>query len=195
MLVVVTRRDRLRDFVEGAIRQLYRERYEAYLSSFAATIVAELGPSGDIECAAGIRFGNEAFFSECYLDRPIEYLLEDYMVNNVHRDRIVEVCHLAAVTPGRSLSFVQKLIELLRGMDAEWAVFTATKPLRNLLQRSRLTMIELGAAERSRVPYPESWGRYFEHDPRIMAVGRQAFAPRHFGALPSAPLTANARIF
>ena len=70
MFVVVTRSDRLRSVVEDAIQKLYWKRYEAFLSSFAQTIVAELSPSGSVECAAGIRFGNEAFFSECYLDRP-----------------------------------------------------------------------------------------------------------------------------
>ena len=196
MFVVVPRRDRLRSVVEDAIRKLYWKRYGAFLSSFASTIVAEVNQSGQLECAAGIRFGNEAFFSECYLDLPIEQALGDHLTNPAHRDRIVEVCHLAGVNPGRSLPFVQKLIELLRTMDTEWAIFTATKPLRNLLQRNRLAMIELGSADKSRVPNPEHWGDYFRHDPRIMAVSRMAFAPKRFHTMSTAShLSADARIF
>ncbi len=197
MFVVVPRSDRLRSTVEDAIRKRYWERYGAILSSFAQTIVAELSQSGTVECAAGIRFGDEAFFSECYLDLPIELALRDQFGRTVRRDKIVEVSHLAAPCSGRSLVFVKNLIELLRTRDAEWAIFTATKPLRGLLRRNRLAMTELGCAERSRVPHPESWGHYFEHDPRIMAVNhRTAFEPRQFYRAPIAPQPpADARIF
>jgi hypothetical protein len=127
----------------------------------------------------------------------MERLLQDQLGRTVHRDKIVEVSHLAAPCSGRSLPFVQNLIELLRTRDAEWAIFTATKPLRNLLRRNRLAMIELGCAERSRVPNPESWGHYFKHDPRIMAVShRTALEPKRFYYPPASPqLPADARIF
>jgi Thermostable hemolysin len=197
MFVVVPRSDRLRSAVEDAIRKRYWERYGAFLSSFAQIIVAELSHSGSIECAAGIRFGNEAFFSECYLDLPMEQVLQDQLGRTVHRDKIVEVSHLAAPCSGRSLAFVKNLIELLRTRDAEWAIFTATRPLRGLLRRNRLAMTELGCADRSRVSHPECWGSYFKHDPRIMAVNhRTAFAPKQFYRAPISPqLTVDARIF
>jgi hypothetical protein len=197
MFVVVPRSDRLRSVVEDAIQKLYWKRYEAFLSSFAQTIVAELSQSGSIECAAGIRFGNEVFFSECYLDVPMERLLQDQLGRTVDRDKIVEVSHLAAPCSGRSLAFVKSLIEMLRTRDAEWAIFTATRPLRSLLRRNRLAMIELGCADRSRVPHPESWGHYFKHDPRIMAVNhRTAFEPKRFYYTFASPqLPADARIF
>jgi Thermostable hemolysin len=197
MFVVVPRSDRLRSAVEDAIRKRYWERYGALLSSFARIIVAELSQSGNVECAAGIRFGDEAFFSECYLDLPMELLLRDQFERTVRRDKIVEVSHLAAPCSGRSLVFVKNLIEMLRTRDAEWAIFTATKPLRGLLRRNRLAMTELGCADRSRVPHPECWGNYFKHDPRIMAVNhRTAFEPRQFYRAPIAPQpAADARIF
>jgi hypothetical protein len=58
-------------------------------------------------------------------------------------------------------------------------------------------MIELGCADRSRVPNPNSWGHYFKHDPRIMAVSdRIGFTSRRFQPLPIASdVTADARIF
>ncbi len=197
MFVVVPRSDRLRSAVEDAIQQLYWKRYNAVLPAFAQTIVVELAQSGSVACAAGLRFGHEKFLSECYLHLPIEQVLEGHVVNAITRDRIVEVCHLAGPGPGCSLPFMRKLIELLRAMDTEWAIFTATKPLRNLLQRSGLAMVELGRAERNRVPDPDSWGNYFDHDPRIMAVSN-CFAPglkRFFPAFTAPRFTADARVF
>ena len=179
------------------MRTLYLTRYDARLSSFAKIIVAELGPANNLECAAGIRFGNETLFSECYLDLPIERVLEEHLSHTVRRDRIVEVSHLAAPNPGHSIEFVKNIIETLRALGIEWAIFTATRPLRSLLRRNGLAMIELGCAARSRVADPDSWGHYFRHDPRVMAVGqRMAFGSKGFRAASSAPLlSVNAQIF
>jgi hypothetical protein len=171
MFIVVPRLDRMRLVVEREIQRLYCERYGASIASFAPTMVAELNDTGDVECAAGIRFAHEQLFLECYLDRPIEQVLEDNVGAPVERERIVEICHLAGAGSGRSLKFVRKLVALLRAMDAEWAIFTATRPLRHLLARSGLSMIELGQADARCVSSPETWGSYYENDPRIMAVG------------------------
>ena len=132
-------------------------------------IVAELTQVG-VECAAGLRFGHEPLFLECYLDHPIEQVLEDHLCSGVERSRIVEVCHLAGAGSGRSLTFVRKLIAMLEATEVKSAIFTATRPLRHLLRSSGLSLVELGVATIHRVPRPETWGSYFEHDPRIMAV-------------------------
>lgn len=196
MFALVSRHDRRRPAVESLIRHLYWTRYRAS-PSFASTLVAELDHAGRVECAAGIRFGAQPFFSECYLDRPIEDALRVRIGQNVDRDRMVEVCHLASNKPGRSLPFVQKVIDLLRGTDSEWAIFTAIKPLRDLLRRNGLAMVELALADHRRVPDPGNWGSYFEHDPRIMAVSHgAAFRSRDFQVSSLiTPSATDARIF
>ena len=171
MFAVVPRSDRLRSVVEYEIQRLYLRRYGAVLETFAPTLVAEVTQAEDVECAAGIRFGHEPLFLECYFDRPIEQIVEDRLCFSAERRRIVEVCHLAGAEPGSSLTFVPKLIALLQGMEADWAIFTATRPIRHLLMRSGLSLVELGVATIDRVSRPATWGSYFEHDPRIMAVG------------------------
>jgi hypothetical protein len=174
---VVMRSDGKRKAVEDAIRKLYWDRYAARLSSFPETLVTELGPSGNVECAAGIRFGREGLFSGCYLDFPVERILSRRFGHAVHRDRVVEVCNLVATKSGHSLPFVRRVIEFVEMADAEWAIFTATRALRALLQRSGLNMIELARAEQSRVKNLNDWGNYYKHDPRVMAVSHSmAFA-------------------
>jgi hypothetical protein len=171
MFVVVPRFDRLRSVAELEIQNLYRKRYGAVLESFAPMMVAEVTEAGAVQFVAGLRFGHEPMFLECYLDRPIEQILEHHLCSEVERRRIVEVCHLAGAGAGHSLTFVRKLIAMLEATEVEWAIFTATRPLRYLLRRSGLSLVELGLATIDRVPRPETWGSYFEHDPRIMAVG------------------------
>ncbi len=107
MFVVVPRFDRLRSVVELEIQRLYRRRYGAVLESFAPMMVAEVTQAATVECVAGLRFGHEPLFLECYLDRPIEQVLEHHLCSEVERSRIVEVCHLAGAGSGHSLTFVR----------------------------------------------------------------------------------------
>ncbi len=174
--VVVPRASGVRGAVEAAIRQRYWADHAAHLRTFPDVLVAELDASGVVECAAGIRFGHQALFSEHYLDVPVELALRREVGHRVDRARVVEVCHLVAVRAGRALPFVARLIELVRAAEAEWAIFTATRSLRHLLSRSGVDMIELAGADKHRVPNPGDWGSYFERDPRVMAVSRPAVA-------------------
>ena len=96
----------------------------------------------------GIHFGCQGLFSECYLDLPVERILSCRCGRAVRRNRVVEVCNLAATKPGQSLPFVRRVIEFVEMADAEWAIFTATRALRTLLQRGGINMIELARAER-----------------------------------------------
>lgn len=171
---VVARSDRLRSQIEHEIGLIYQERFAARLTLFPATLVASTSTSGAVMCAAGIRFSDQRFLSECYLDLPAEIVLQNRCGGSVQRHRIVEICHLVAVSPGFSLSFIADIIEFAESAAADWAIFTATKPLRMLLKRSGMTMLELARAERGRVPNPSDWGTYYDHDPRVMAVRRGA---------------------
>ena len=110
---VVMRSDGLRTAVEDEIRKLFWDRYAARLSSFPDTLVTELGPSGDVECAAGIHFGCEGLFSECYLDLPVERILSRRFGRPSRRNRVVEVCNLAAIKSGQSLPFVRRVVEFV----------------------------------------------------------------------------------
>jgi len=176
--VLVPRASGVREAVEVAIRQRYWADHAAYLRSFPDMLVAEVNSSGTVECAAGLRFGHQALFSEQYLDLPIELALRRETGRRVERAEVVEICHLVAAQAGRALPFVWQLIEHVRAAEAEWAIFTATRALRHLLRRSGVDMIELARAESSRVSDPGDWGTYFERDPRVMAVSRLAVAGR-----------------
>ncbi len=160
--------------VEDAIRAAYWKHFAARLTALPATLVASLSPSGAVESAAGFRFSEHGFFSECYLEAPIELALRDCTGRVVDRRRVVEVCNLISKRPSHLLQFVANIIDFIELAEADWAVFTATHPLRTILERRGLQMKELVRAERDRVPRPSDWGRYYEHDPRVMVVHRGA---------------------
>jgi hypothetical protein len=138
------------------------------------TLIATVSASGAVECAAGVRFSDHDFFSECYLDLPVEIALQYRFGRAVQRHRVIEVCNLAGRKPGRSGSFIANFIKFAESAEFDWVIFTATKSLRALLERSGVRMTQLARAERFRVHNPSDWGSYYDHDPRVMAVHRDA---------------------
>ncbi len=164
--------------VEAGIADAYRRVYGAQLGSFASVLVAAIGRSGPI-AAAGLRFGREPFFSEIYLDRPVEIVIGAIAGENTTREHIVEISSLAAMQAGAALPFLNGIIDLCRSIGFEWAFFTATAPLRRLIARAGIVAVDLAPARRERIANPISWGTYYDHRPRVVAVHHRINVTRH----------------
>jgi len=67
---------------------------------------------------------------------------------------------------------LRKIIACGEAAGFEWAFFTATAPLKALLERLGLPLMPLATADRARVANPESWGTYYELSPSVYAVHR-----------------------
>jgi hypothetical protein len=155
------------------MRETYIASYDARVSYFPKNIVVLAKSPADIYCAAGLRECCEDFFSECYIDCPIEQALGAVSRTFVGRHEIVEVSGLASRSPSLSAFFMKELILYIEELGFNWAFFTATSRLEKLLKRMRLPMIELGAASASRVSSPEVWGSYYQTNPKVFAIGRE----------------------
>ncbi|MGE0744526.1 MAG: thermostable hemolysin [Rhodospirillales bacterium] len=163
----------LRTKAEACIRAVYASAFDAYDVALAPLLVAYVGDGGQIHCAAGIRTAADGFFSENYLDAPIERILERSSWKSVDRRSIVEVSTLASTSARLSPPFVQQIARFGRAAGFEWSIFTATARLRRLLSGLGIPVVTLAVAERSRVAEPERWGDYYMHAPHVCAVARQ----------------------
>jgi thermostable hemolysin len=170
--IIIPRNDRLRPKAERLISEVYAQYYGARITAFPDILVARIAGDSNIECAAGLRFAADGFFSETYLDAPIEALLSALRRPPVRREKIFEVTSLASRAPHLVGSFLRKIIACSEAAGFEWAFFTATLPLKALLQRLKLPLAPLADADRSRVSNPDAWGRYYELAPRVYAVHR-----------------------
>lgn len=154
--------------IEAMIAAVYAREYGAIVNEFPAHLAALIEKDGSVSCAAGLRFGT--FFSEAYLDAPIENILARAVGRPVARSRIVEVTSLAGFRAGNALALVGHIVPHCRNLGHEWAFFTITDRLRALLRRSGLKCLDLAPARRERVSYPERWGSYYECAPRVTAI-------------------------
>jgi hypothetical protein len=168
--------DHLRVRAEQFIRTTYFDSYGARIARLPKRLFALVEGPGRILCAAGLRDGTEGFYSEHYLDAPIEQLVGAHVGHPVARCEIVEVTGLASRSPALSTQFMRDLIQYGDTLGFNWAFFTATSRLEKLLKRIHLPLIELGAASPVRVPSPELWGSYYDTAPRVVAIGRRDLA-------------------
>lgn len=167
-LISVDARHPLRPAVEAAVRAVYAREYGARLAALPPRMLAWADDGGNVLCAAGLR--TQPFFSEFYLDAPVEDLLARAGGRPVARERVVEVSALAAPRPGAAAAFTRAVIDLCREEGFDWAFFTATQRLRALLRWMGLPLVPLGPACPTRVSSPADWGSYYLHDPVVCAV-------------------------
>jgi hypothetical protein len=125
-----------------------------------------------LAAAAGLRWRPETFFLTRYLARPISDWLGSEDAGS--EPRLVEICHLAAWQRRAGVPFVRAIITLTAQAGADWALFTATRPLRRLLQGIGVPFRPLAPASRDSVVDADRWGTYYDCDPWVCAVGRHA---------------------
>lgn len=163
----------LRVRVEACISDVYERAFGASDLAFPRRLVAWLDDADHPVCAAGLRKAADGFFSEIYLDSPIEQVLLMRTGETVARNRIFEVTTLASRNPEVSPLFIRQLALLGKVAGFEWSFFTATTRLRKLLCQLGIPIVELAAADPTRVANLDSWGSYYTQSPLVCAVSKQ----------------------
>ena len=107
-------------------------------------------------------------FLEHYLESPVEQQLASALQQPVLRDDILEVGNLAALD-GHGRLLILALVQYLVEQRYRYVAFTATDQVRALFRSLGLQPHFLQSARRDLVPQPERWGRYYDHDPKVVA--------------------------
>ena len=174
---IIPRDHDLRPATERLIAEVYALHHAARVRVFPATLIAMVSSRDELLCAAGLRFAADGFFSECYLDAPVDEVLSAVWCERVGREQIFEVTSLASRSPHIVGSFLRKIVAWGKAAGFEWAFFTATTPLKGLLERIGLPLMPLAVADSARVAHPDDWGSYYELSPSVCAVHREATGP------------------
>jgi hypothetical protein len=180
--------------LEAYVRARFESKHGAQVHTFMPTLVAFRNRVGELRGVAGIRGAHESrLYLEHYLDRPIESRLAAALrerpstfpasydaARAIRRDEIVEVGNLAGASCRAAVRMVAQLPVFLMQRRYAWITFTATSALRQILEGFGAPLIELGRADPASVATAgDSWGRYYDTDPRVFA-----------GYLPAADLLA-----
>ena len=171
-VVIVRPSHRLRLPVEACIGDVYERAFGARGMAFPRRLIALLDTSGHPVCAAGVRTPAEGFFSEVYLDSPIEHILGEEIGKPIARSRVFEVTTLASRVSDISPLFIRQLAVFGKIAGFDWSFFTATARLRKLLCQLGIPIVELAQADPSRLADADRWGSYYTHAPIVCAVSK-----------------------
>ena len=169
-VVLIGRSQALRRQAEACIKDVYRQAFGAQNLVLPSTLIALVAEPDRVLCAAGLRVADEGFFSEVYLDRPIEEILSSRSGTTVARNAIFEVTTLASCHAEASTLFLRQLAVLGTCAGFRWAFFTATARLRSLLRQLGIPIFEMAPADPSRLVDADRWGSYYAHAPQVCAV-------------------------
>lgn len=156
---------------EGFIAGAYLDKHGARVLEFLPELVGLQSPAGEMRAVAGYRpAGTGRLFLEQYLAQPVEQALSDRMGTTVSRDQIAEVGNLAGASCRYARQLVSLLPRFLLDHGYAWVVFTATSVVRDILSSVGAGLVELAPADANRLGAgAQVWGRYYHHDPRVMA--------------------------
>lgn len=158
---------RLQDFIQAA----YRRAFDARIPHFLPLLAGLYRADGELVAACGLQLaGPGPLYLEQYLDQPIEQLLTQQQGRPVPRAGLVEIGNLATSAPGNGRLMFAAVCRQLYRQGQQWVVFTATQTLLNSFHRLHLSPLELAHADPARVGGDAAhWGRYYQHQPRVMA--------------------------
>jgi hypothetical protein len=168
-----------RQQVESFISQRFLQAHAASITQFMPTLFALFDAHGDVVAALGIRSAaDESLFLEHYLDMPVEKAIalnDATSVAAVARSHVVEIGNLASTNQFSSRKLFRILAAHLSARHYQWATFTGTPSLRKVFSLMGINTFSLGSACQSRLPVDQqTWGRYYQHNPSVLA-GRVSY--------------------
>jgi hypothetical protein len=169
-VVVVRPGDASRAEAEALARRMFRLRHGAEISHLPSRLLAVRSPGGRLVAVAGLRDADEGFFSERYLDLPVERAIAGVVGSPTRRDDVLELTALAAERTAPLLALLRAAAAVGLAEGRAWGLFTGTRVIRGMALRLGMPLVELAIASRERAPDPASWGVYYERDPRVCAV-------------------------
>jgi hypothetical protein len=174
--IVIREGDALRYAAETFIRSIYAAQYGAQLQTFPSRIFAVLNDCGEIVCAAGVRLQDDGFFSERYLDSPIEQALGAASKQTIARSEIFEVTTFASRAPRATAGFIESVGSFGETNGFAWSFFTLTRRLLRLVERLGHPLTHLANADYRRIPDHERWGTYYASEPKVFAIASPRLA-------------------
>jgi hypothetical protein len=174
--IVIREDDALRDQSETFIRNVYAAEYGALLQTFPSRIFTLLNDRGEIVCAAGFRSQGDGFFSERYLDSPIEQTLGAVSKRTIARSEIFEVTTFASRMPRATVGFIEAIRGFGEANGFLWSFFTLTRRLHRLVERLGHPLTHLADADYRRISDHERWGTYYASEPKVFAIASARLA-------------------
>lgn len=160
------RRSRMEAFLSAG----YEAAYGARLYHFLPHLVG-IAEASRPRAAIGMAPGDGPLFLDVYLDRPGGELLEERLGRRIEPHEVCEIGNLCADQRGLGTMAIGTMASYLDGRGIGWALFTATRSLRQIFRRLGAELVELAPAAPERLgALRGAWGTYYDGDPVVVAT-------------------------
>lgn len=160
-----------REGVEAYVADRFQSAWGARVTHFLPLLMS-MHCLGNCTGVAGIRpAASGPLFLERYLDTPADAALGALTGQNIRRAELAEIGNLVASQRGASHLLFLVFTAALHRAGYHWIVFTATRALRNNLDKLGYPLLKLASASPQRLEPGalEEWGSYYDSDPLVMA--------------------------
>jgi hypothetical protein len=155
------------------VRQKYRRVFEADAmpdpDCFVVCLKPDAATGGSrVVACAGMTFGHaRPFFSEQYLDEPIQHVLSRMENQQVSRESIVEIGSMASVERNAGIELIRILPLMTLCMGKQYGLMTSTEQLRGIFDFVGIPFVPLTESDGQRLGANalQAWGRYYENAP------------------------------
>jgi hypothetical protein len=163
--------DSQRPQVEAMVAEKFQSAWQARITHFLPWLMS-MHCLGHCSAVAGLRpAARSGLFLEQYLDQPVEQLLGSVIGKHIPRSELVEIGNLAASQRGASHLLFLVMTAALHKAGYKWITFTATRALRNNLDKLGFPLHKLADASPQNLDEAAlaEWGRYYNSAPQVMA--------------------------
>lgn len=160
-----------RSAVEGYIADQFKAVHGAQIHDFMPVLLT-MRCNGKLSAVAGLRMaGSQPLFLEQYLEHRVEQVLGVQFGRTVARSGVVEIGNLVATRKGSNYLLFLVLAAILRQLQYDWCVFTATPPVLKVLGKLGIQLHHLCAADIGRLDAGAraDWGQYYDQRPVVVA--------------------------
>lgn len=159
-----------------------------YAAQFGADVMPDpdcfiVGTSGDadapVAACAGVSFASDRpFFSERYLDEPVEALIGRHFGAEPPRDGVVEIGPLAGGVARAGGEIIRVTPILAWCMGKQYILCTSTRKLSVQLRRVGIEFTPFARATADRLPAEDrpKWGTYYEQEPTVGVIALGALS-------------------
>ncbi|MDP1543925.1 MAG: thermostable hemolysin [Polycyclovorans sp.] len=160
------------------IQSTYARHYGAEVGhALMPHLLALFDRDGAMTAAFGLKLHDDDGMMARYLGQPARRMLPAPVTPAIP---LLEMGNLAGERPGAVRALVRAMAPALATLGCEWLLCTATRELRNGLSHAGTVWQPLAAARIDALPLSERarWGRYFDHDPQVVAIDVRASCER-----------------
>lgn len=154
--------------IKNFVKNVFKEVYNADINYFQKHFMYIEDKDSNILSAVGFKtYQEDSFLVEKYTGKNVYELIDSKSEPN----KIIEIGNLGTKHLGLGAILIHHLIHYFaENTNIEWAFFTGTQKVINLLKRNQIDFSIIGEADKNKIENFNNWGTYYDQKTFLIQV-------------------------